>query len=1004
MHLRDSPCSSSNDTMQSPSKCSGVVQHTGMLRTTARSLPSLTRMVMLLCLSVTSAIIFSTNASAQQRYGSIKGLVTDVLDGQVLKGATVFLTQPGNASIVYGTTTDWEGGYEFQQVLPGRYTMFVRYVGYEEERMSIDIAPNQRHTLDASLEQSRIDLNTIVVSASRYEEKVLDAITSVSVMSDHEIQKETLPSPASSLRLVTGVDHAQTGIDRREISLRGFNNSVTGETYVLTDNRLSAIPGLALNAYGLMPIPTLDVSRVEIVRGPGSALYGSGVDQGLIHFITKDPFTYPGTSVSVGGGERGLLETEFRYAGVSNESLGYKIIGEFASGEDWELSRSDPEDISIIAAEGDTLRDPDYWKYGINGWLEYRFNENTRFILNGGFLSQKMTILTGIGAAQTDNFSYLYGQAQLYSGPFYAQIYLNKNNGGNSYYYGPTTLSGSTFSIVDHTMLVNGQMQYTNSFFNGREDLLIGADFKLTLPETESTIHGRNESDDRIQEAGLYVQSTTRLTEDVSLTVAGRGDYNNIANALQLSPRAGIVFKITPLHTFSVSANLAYSAPVLNPNFLDRRISDEIISGPYSFASQGLGARNGFTFNQYREQGNITFLLPDLGDLQQSTAPSFFGQSLPLERLPIHPLYESFASQMTEALLNGGTLPEPLGQLTLTDRETFARLVNQLLPFVQGNTAGTLGIPANNEQGYLEIMNPADIAPLEQTRTSTFEVGYKGTISDRIVLSTDVYVTQKQNFIGPLSLASPFVYAANLEQDLDNLLTPLIGDFAEADPELASLLQDLGLSASEASALLSNIASAGFEEIPAYAESRIGVVQPDQQVLPDGSGSTVVGGLYTYRNFGNVTLWGTDVAVDYFHNDQLSVHGTLSFVSDGYFDNTELQEEGNELAVALNAPTLKMGLGAEYQFPFGLSLKANVRTVNDFTVISGPYQGEVDGYTVIDSGIGYDFGRQITGLRFDLTAQNLVTFVDGSMVKTHREFIGAPQVGRIVMARILFTF
>ena len=103
--------------------------------------------------------------------------------------------------------------------------------------------------------------------------------------------------------------------------------------------------------------------------------------------------------------------------------------------------------------------------------------------------------------------------------------------------------------------------------------------------------------------------------------------------------------------------------------------------------------------------------------------------------------------------------------------------------------------------------------------------------------------------------------------------------------------------------------------------------------------------------------------------EKLQVHAHLSYISDDYFDNTELQEEGSDLAVALNAPTFKYGAGAVYQFPFGLSLRASGRAVNEFIVISGPFVGTVDNYMVFDAGLGYDFGRQITGLRVDLTAQ-----------------------------------
>ena len=46
---------------------------------------------------------------------------------------------------------------------------------------------------------------------------------------------------------------------------------------------------------------------MEVVRGPGSALYGAGVDAGVVHFITKSPFSHPGTTVTISGGERFLL-------------------------------------------------------------------------------------------------------------------------------------------------------------------------------------------------------------------------------------------------------------------------------------------------------------------------------------------------------------------------------------------------------------------------------------------------------------------------------------------------------------------------------------------------------------------------------------------------------------------------------------------------------------------------------------------------------------------------
>ena len=947
-------------------------------------------------------LFFVSPANGQQKLAEIAGIVTDALDGIPLQDASITLSQPGTPGIVNGAATNENGRFRLVQVRPGRYVIAVRYVGYDEAKTTIVLNPAQSLTLDVSLEQSSIDMNTVVVSASRQQEKVLEAMSSISVVSDREIHSDVTPSSASTLRNVTGIDLAQTGIDRRELAIRGFNNSVTGNTYVMADHRLSSVPGLAINAYGLMPISALDLSRIEVVRGPGSVLYGAGVDHGLLHFVTKDPFSYPGTSLSMGGGERGLIDVEVRHAGVYQRDLGYKIVGEFARGEDWALDPNDPIDRSLINAEGGSVRDPNYWKYGVNGMLEYRLADDVRLTGNAGFLSQKMALLTGIGAAQTDQFSYAFGQLRLDAGPVFAQAYINQNYSGQSFYYGPTTLSGAPFDIEDRTLLLSGQIQYSGTYYDGREQLLFGSDYKLTIPKTGGTLHGRNEDIDQMQEIGVYLQSSTIVTEDVDFTAALRADYNTISEKIHLSPRAGIVFKITPLHTFRVTGSRAFSAPNLNSNFLDLQIANLFTSEPFGLTLQGRGAHERFTFDSFRESEEVAFLLPDTGENPNN--PSLFGRMVPLGRIPLTPVYEAFANEFSAALEAGDFLPATLGQLSNTDRAAFAQLIQQLTPFVRGTSQGVLGIPALTELGYRHVDAPIDIAPLQQTVTGSIEFGYKGVIADHIILSADAYFTHKKNFIGPLFVESPFVYLDNLDQELLDKLAPAIEEFVQADPDLENLLSSMGLSTSQAATLIASLAADGSEGTSGYAQTPVAVVQSDQSALPAGAPASSVGGLLSYRNYGDVNLWGVDFSFEYMASDRLRVFGSTSYVSDDYFDHTELEEQNADLAVALNAPKIKASGGFEYQFPTGFSFRAAGRFVNEFPVLSGPYVGLINDYLVVDGGLGYDFGRQVPGLRVDLTARNVLSVVDGEFTSTHREFIGAPKIGRIVMARMLYTF
>jgi iron complex outermembrane receptor protein len=71
--------------------------------------------------------------------------------------------------------------------------------------------------------------------------------------------------------------------------------------------------------------------------------------------------------------------------------------------------------------------------------------------------------------------------------------------------------------------------------------------------------------------------------------------------------------------------------------------------------------------------------------------------------------------------------------------------------------------------------------------------------------------------------------------------------------------------------------------------------------------------------------------------------------------------------------------------------------VKGFPVRSGPYVGDVDDYDLVDVGAGYDLGKFTPGMSLDVLVQNLFD-------NEHREFIGAPKIGRLALARLNYTF
>ncbi len=969
-----------------------------------------------LCTPALAVLLLGATPVLAQQRATLTGQVTDATDGGSLPSANVIVSVQGTLDSGTGAATDLNGRYRVERLTPGTYLVQVRYIGYQDFSTTVTLAAGETRQLDVALRPGAFDLNNVVVSASKQQEQVLDAPASVSVLGAQEIRQNVTPSSIGAIRNEASVDVAQTGVDRQEVVLRGFNNAFSGATYTLVDYRQAAVPSLNVNIYSLMPNMSVDLDRIEIVRGPGSALYGAGVDAGVVHFFTQDPFTNPGTALALTGGQQSLFGFEGRHAGVINNRIGYKITGQYAQANDFQLDASDTLDAAQLANDftyanpanapdyqnvdpttGQLLRDNDYEKFNVNGLLQYRVRPGVTVSLNGGYSALSGTVLSGIGTLQAGGFGYSYGQVRLQAGSFFSQFYVNKNNAGNSYVY------GTAMTVVDNGTQYVGQAQYDLDITQ-RQRVIIGTDLRLIRPDTEGTILGRNEENDEISQVGLYAQSTSNLTDKLDLTLALRGDYSNVTEDFQLSPRAAVVYKAFPGNSFRVTYNSAFSAPGTNSLFLDIAGSTvPLPMGPDGVARnlvfQARGVRSGFTFDNFRNNGTATLSLP---------IPGLFGAQFQFNNAPLLPFYGAAAAGLAPALLNN-QIPQ-LAALSQTQR--------QLLAGFLGASAqqATLGLAPSTSAGYTRFLNlttrqqdaeregtPADIVPLKQTTTQTLELGYKGLLFEKMLVAVDGYYSQKKNFVGPLILETPFVYLnpGQLTTDTGAALAALVqrvrtqGPQNPAEQQLLGILNQLnstGLPDANVIGVLAGLVGPAIGN----ANTPVGIVQPDQAVL-DGSNANNVGAMLAYRNFGSVQFYGVDVSVQYLATDRLSLFGNLSVVSDDFFDNEELDEANASLAVALNAPAMKSKAGFSYIIPRGLSFNASGRYVDSFPVQSGPYVGTVDSYFLLDVGAGYDLSRVAPGLRIDATVQNVLD-------NDHREFIGAPQIGRLALARLSYSF
>jgi outer membrane receptor for ferrienterochelin and colicins len=794
---------------------------------------------------------------ALSQSATLSGRVIDAGTNQPLAGANIILMVPGSERMVQGVATDSDGNYTISGIEPGRYVVAARFIGYTAGEQTLTLGEGERRTLDFALSAGGFDLSTVVVTASRQQEKVLDAPASISVIGVRELETDVAPNTSDVLRNVVGVDMAQTGVNRREIVLRGFNNAFSGQAYVLTDNRKAAVPSLGVNVHSIMPNMSIDTERIEVVRGPGSALYGPGVDAGVIHFISKDPFTHPGTTVAVSGGERSFFGGQLRHAGTINDRFGYKVTGSYTRADDWHLDPSDPHDASQLDNDFPGLsRDYDHFAYNVNGLLSYRLADNVTLTANAGYSEFKGIVLSGIGTLQGEGFGYTYGQLRLTAGDLFAQVYVNRNNAGDSFVY------GTNMPVVDNGIFYNAQAQY-NLTVSENQSLIFGIDGQLTTPDTDGTILGRNEGEN-ITEAGVYAQSQTRLTDQFDVTVALRADYNDVVDALRLSPRAALVFKPSPTQSIRATFNRAFSSPGTNSNFLD--IMARAPDAALPVAIRARGAAYGFTWqrnDEYSQYANTNLVAASLN-------PATIGARQPVG-LGLNPVYASVYAGL--AAIPPEQLQMILAQQGLNlSTQQIQGLVALLSPqagtdvrgFSQGRLALLNPAATRPEDQFVPISDVSNVEPLKQTTTQTFEIGYKGALGNRVLLEIDGYHTRKENFVGPLLMETPMVFVPTLGADLQAALTAGI----QGNAQLMGALAQFGLPAEVVAQLLVGLAA---PNLPG-ATTPVAIVVPAENDLGAGSAPEL---MMSYRNFGRVSFFGADVSTQFLATDNLNIFANL---------------------------------------------------------------------------------------------------------------------------------
>jgi len=231
-------------------------------------------------------------AIAQQRtdamlFGDVKSKVT----GEHIPFASIVVKGHN-----VGTMADQTGHYKLAHLPEGSVVVMARATGYKPVEKEIVMIRDSAQVLFFELDVDIIQLEQMVVTATRTEHSVRDVPVRTELITAQDIQNRNASTIFQALEATPGlrVENQCQACNFTMIRMQGLS----GEHTQILINGQPIFSGLA-GVYGLQQLSTIDVSRIEVVKGAGSALYGSSAIAGAVNIITKEPTFNPGTTLDV---------------------------------------------------------------------------------------------------------------------------------------------------------------------------------------------------------------------------------------------------------------------------------------------------------------------------------------------------------------------------------------------------------------------------------------------------------------------------------------------------------------------------------------------------------------------------------------------------------------------------------------------------------------------------------------------------------------------------------
>ncbi|MEN1785225.1 MAG: TonB-dependent receptor [Bacteroidota bacterium] len=271
---------------------------------------------------------------------NVKGIVTKI-DGTALEHVNIAVRNSQN-----GTTTGVDGSFTLD-LDSGKYELYISYIGYQPQTLDINTQDGPV-VLTIQLMASFSSLDEVVVSASREQQLRSEVPAAIGIINNRAITETKAFGIDQLVNQVPGVFLSTSRVASNEQHFMAVRSPIsTRALFLYLEDGLPIRPTSVFNHNALLEMNDIAYSRIEVLKGPASSIYGSESIGGSFNFITKSPTPKLEATLGYQLNDIGLRRYEVEVSDKTSDQFGFYLGTHFVNRDDGPIAHSDYEKLAL---------------------------------------------------------------------------------------------------------------------------------------------------------------------------------------------------------------------------------------------------------------------------------------------------------------------------------------------------------------------------------------------------------------------------------------------------------------------------------------------------------------------------------------------------------------------------------------------------------------------------------------------------------------------------------